>query len=186
MYNAGGCCASYLGTRAACVRWTFAGIESSVEAMMVLAGYVAQPYLPHILAGVFLVALMSGQLWDVDTGECLQVFRGHFNQIYAVAFDGKIIASGGLDTTVRVWDALTGYANRKDFALTWSLTRGLHFQKMHCNATGPYCTGVLLTIDAAITCDGRGRRAGASVRAARLTRTHADRSTRFVGYIAAV
>ena len=48
------------------------------------------------------------QLWDVDTGKCLQVFRGHFNQIYTVAFDGKIIASGGLDTTVRVWDAQTG------------------------------------------------------------------------------
>jgi WD40 repeat protein len=140
----------------------------------------------HILAGVFLVALISGQLWDVDTGECLQIFRGHFNQIYAVAFDGKIIASGGLDTTVRVWDALTGYANRNDFSSTWSLTRGLHFQTLHCNAAGPYCTGVLLTIDAAHTCDGRGRRAGASVRAARLTRTHADRSTRFVGYIAAV
>ena len=79
-------------------------------------------YLPLILAvRVFLVALISGQLWDVDTGECLQVFRGHFNQIYAVAFDGKIIASGGLDTTVRVWDALTGYANRNWLFLTLAL-----------------------------------------------------------------
>ena len=110
MYSADGCYASFLDTQAVCVRWTFAGIELSVEAMMVLAGYVAEP----ILAGAFPVALISGQLWDVDTGECLQVFRGHFNQIYAVAFDGKIIASGGLDTTVRVWDALTGYANRKN------------------------------------------------------------------------
>lgn len=92
----------------------FAGIESSVEAMTVHAGYVAQPTFPYSSA-IFLVVLISGQLWDVDTGECLQVFRGHFNQIYAVAFDGKIIASGGLDTTVRVWDALTGYASRKNF-----------------------------------------------------------------------
>jgi WD40 repeat protein len=79
---------------------------------MVLAEYVAQPISP-------IVTLISGQLWDVDTGECLQVFRGHFNQIYAVAFDGKIIASGGLDTTVRVWDALTGYVNGMPFSSHW-------------------------------------------------------------------
>lgn len=33
---------------------------------------------------------------------------GHYHQIYSVAFDGVRIASGGLDTTVRVWDASTG------------------------------------------------------------------------------
>ena len=79
--------------------------------------YVALP--PFLPSGA--VALINGQLWDVNTGECLQIFRGHFNQIYAVAFDGKIIASGGLDTTVRVWDALTGYANRKPFLFASSL-----------------------------------------------------------------
>ena len=30
---------------------------------------------------------------------------------YCVAFDGVKIASGGLDSTVRVWDAETGYEN---------------------------------------------------------------------------
>ena len=50
------------------------------------------------------------RLWDVDTGECLHVLRGHHHQIYSVAFDGVRIASGGMDTTVRVWDAETGYA----------------------------------------------------------------------------
>lgn len=38
----------------------------------------------------------------------MHVLRGHFHQIYSVAFDGIRIASGGLDTTVRVWDPETG------------------------------------------------------------------------------
>lgn len=48
------------------------------------------------------------KLWDVDTGECLHVFRGHIHQIYAVAFDGIRVVTGSLDSTVRIWDAQTG------------------------------------------------------------------------------
>ncbi|KAJ7626308.1 WD40-repeat-containing domain protein, partial [Mycena polygramma] len=36
--------------------------------------------------------------WNIDSGE---VLRGHFHQMYSVAFDGVRIASGGLDTTDR-------------------------------------------------------------------------------------
>jgi F-box and WD-40 domain protein CDC4 len=48
------------------------------------------------------------QIWDLDTGECLQVLRGHYHQIYAVAFDGERVATGSLDSTVRIWSAATG------------------------------------------------------------------------------
>jgi F-box and WD-40 domain protein CDC4 len=33
---------------------------------------------------------------------------GHFSQIYAIAFDGNRIATGSLDTSVRIWDPTTG------------------------------------------------------------------------------
>lgn len=52
--------------------------------------------------------LVRCQLWDVDTGECLHVFRGHVHQIYAVAFDGIRVVTGSLDSTVRIWSATTG------------------------------------------------------------------------------
>lgn len=38
----------------------------------------------------------------------MQVFEGHYHQIYAVAFDGERVVSGSLDSTVRVWDAGSG------------------------------------------------------------------------------
>lgn len=51
------------------------------------------------------------QIWNVDTGECLYVLTGHDQEIYSVAFDGIRVVSGGMDTTVRVWDAMTGFVD---------------------------------------------------------------------------
>jgi WD40 repeat protein len=60
------------------------------------------------------------RLWNAETGKCINVLRGHFNEVTCVAFsrDGKTLASGSLDNTVHVWSVdahvQTGYWYRLD------------------------------------------------------------------------
>lgn len=59
-------------------------------------------YLVHTLN------MENKQLWNLDTGECLQTFTGHYSQIYSIAFNGSLVITGSLDSTVRVWSPITG------------------------------------------------------------------------------
>jgi WD40 repeat protein len=49
-------------------------------------------------------------LWDVATREEIRWLRGHTNSIWALVFspDGKTLASGSADQTVKFWDTATG------------------------------------------------------------------------------
>jgi F-box and WD-40 domain protein CDC4 len=48
------------------------------------------------------------KVWSIKDGTLLRTLAGHFSQIYAIAFDGNRIATGSLDTSVRIWDPNNG------------------------------------------------------------------------------
>ncbi len=49
-------------------------------------------------------------LYDLNTQEVQTILRGHKKQVYSLSFspDGKTLASGGLDKTIRIWTVDTG------------------------------------------------------------------------------
>jgi WD40 repeat protein len=48
-------------------------------------------------------------LWNLETGDTVQRFRGHGNLIYSVALVGqRRMLSGSLDGTIRLWDIVSG------------------------------------------------------------------------------
>ncbi|KAF2764335.1 WD40 repeat-like protein [Teratosphaeria nubilosa] len=49
------------------------------------------------------------KLWNWKTGECLRTFNAHTGGIISLHFtaDGRYVASGSMDNTIRVWDSLT-------------------------------------------------------------------------------
>ncbi|MBF2050228.1 MAG: FHA domain-containing protein [Elainella sp. C42_A2020_010] len=46
------------------------------------------------------------KLWQVETGQCLYVFRGHQAEVTALAFspDGSYVVSGSADNTLKLWN----------------------------------------------------------------------------------
>jgi WD40 repeat protein len=69
------------------------------------------------------------QVWDAANGRTISTYPGHAYGVLSVAWspDGRRIASGSWDTTVRVWNVSTGhsmliYRGHTDsvLALAWS------------------------------------------------------------------
>ena len=98
-----------------------------------------RPFPLHLCIPVYMVR----QIWNVDTGECLHILAGHNQEIYSVVFDGVRVVSGGMDTTVRVWDATTGSVHPHILIILtetqWSL------QAMHRTVTRAHGPRVSIT-----------------------------------------
>ncbi|MEH2198225.1 WD40 repeat domain-containing protein, partial [Nostoc sp.] len=52
------------------------------------------------------------KLWDVSTGKAIKTLTGHSSSVNSVVFspDGKTLASGSYDKTIKLWDVSTGKA----------------------------------------------------------------------------
>ena len=53
---------------------------------------------------------LTAKLWDVATGSEIRTFKGHADQVKAIALshDGLRLATASHDATVRLWDVATG------------------------------------------------------------------------------
>jgi WD40 repeat protein len=53
---------------------------------------------------------MTVKLWDVASGTSVNTLKGHVRDVTAVAFspDGKTLASGSRDKTIKLWDVAPG------------------------------------------------------------------------------
>ncbi|MCS7227404.1 MAG: hypothetical protein NZ839_00380, partial [Endomicrobia bacterium] len=50
------------------------------------------------------------KLWKVKTGRLIRTLEGHTGWVYSIVFgpDGKYLASGSRDGTVKLWDSVRG------------------------------------------------------------------------------
>lgn len=43
-------------------------------------------------------------LWNVESGDCLRILKGHEDLVRCLRFDSKRIVSGAYDGKIKIWD----------------------------------------------------------------------------------
>ena len=82
--------------------WTFKGFASSRTSVAITPdGTIA------VSGGSYDTQL---RLWDLATGKCLRMFKGHTGDVHALSMtsDGRYVVSGGADKTLCLWELKTG------------------------------------------------------------------------------
>jgi len=98
-------------------------LGGDIEIKNPLSGEIVQKFKGQNLFGVRSIAvsrddtqIVSGsrnktvKIWDVRSGKCTQILKGHNNCVNSVAIslDGKTVVSGSYDKTVKIWDVNSG------------------------------------------------------------------------------
>ena len=88
-------------------------LEAREKFLTLEAGVTAIAFDPtgrYLAAGTFSQAGQSVVVWDFEKQEKVFDLPGHHDRINAIAFspDGSWLVSGGDDSTIRVWNVLTG------------------------------------------------------------------------------
>lgn len=66
---------------------------------------LATPSHPVLITGSYDKTV---RIWNLDTGECLRVLRGHTRAVRALQFDQRLLFTGAMDGTVRIWNWRAG------------------------------------------------------------------------------
>jgi len=68
------------------------------------------PSKPSVSTSISATETQSKSLWTLLTEESVQVLSGHSSQVRSVTFraDGRILASGSADKTIKLWDVKSG------------------------------------------------------------------------------
>ena len=74
------------------------------------AAFIKRRSLATITAWLRLCTDKTVRIWDVESGKERTTLRGHSDRVWALALskDGKLLASGGDDRSIKIWDTVRG------------------------------------------------------------------------------